>query len=98
MLSKYSARSVKREISRVLWDVWDPIGVKQLGGPRDEYEDYVNDVYELLASGASDEAIARHLHHIVTDTMGMDSAEVRHMFPTVAALREIRLPTSSHNE
>ncbi len=93
MFAKYT----KREISRVLWDVWDPIGVKELGGPRDEYEDYVNGVYELLVSGASDEAIARHLHYIVTETMGLSAADLRHMYPTVVALREIRLAEHAPN-
>lgn len=91
MLDKYEARKRKRQIADVLWTVWDPIGVRELGGPHDEYDGYVNGVYELLASGASDQNIAEHLHHIVSDRMGLTGASVSDMWPTVAALRQLRI-------
>jgi hypothetical protein len=94
MLDKYRARNVKREISRVLWDVWDPIGVNGQGAPRDEYDDYVNGVYELLITGASDDAIADHLQQIASEIMGLNGVRTEHMLPTVAALREIRMRES----
>jgi hypothetical protein len=68
------------------------LGAKELGGPRDEYDSYVNSVYELLATGASDNAIAEHLQQIVSDTMGLNGVRTEHM-PTVAALREIPIPS-----
>ncbi len=92
MFDKYQARTVKREISRVLWEVWDPIGVNPLGGPRDEYDSYVNDIYELLVSGADDFEIAQHLLRIVTDTMELSGANTEANRPTVTALRAIKLP------
>jgi hypothetical protein len=92
VFDKYQARAIKREISRVLWDVWDPIGVKALGGPRDEYDVYVNGVYILLVSGASDEILANHLLRIATEKMGLTGPTVDAMHPTVLALRTIELP------
>lgn len=93
MFDKYQARAVKREISRVLWEVWDPIGVNALGCPRDEYDSYVNGVYELLVSGADDTLLAEHLLRIVTDTMGLSGADTEAMRSTITALRAIKLPS-----
>lgn len=70
MIEKYTARGVKREISRVLWEVWDPIGVNQFPEARDEYESYVNDLYIALINGASDEELARQLFSIASEDMG----------------------------
>jgi hypothetical protein len=57
-MEKYAARRVKQEIDCVLWEVWNPIGVNRILNARGEYAMYVNSVFELLTSGASDEAIA----------------------------------------
>jgi hypothetical protein len=54
---------------------------------------YVNSVFELLTSGASDEAIAEHLLWIATDRMELGGPTIAHMGPTVAALRAIVLPS-----
>lgn len=91
-MEKYAARKVKQEIDRILWEVWDPIGVNQISPARDEYSMYVNGVFELLTSGASDDAIARHLLGIVSARMELSGSTIDHMRPTVAALRAISLP------
>jgi hypothetical protein len=93
MMEKYAARTVKQEIDRVLWEVWDPIGVNQFSDARDEYSSYVNGVFELLTSGASDESIAEHLLRITTERMELAGPTLAHMRPTVVALRTITLPS-----
>lgn len=92
-MEKYAARRIKQEIERVLWEVWDPIGVNQFSDARDEYSSYVNEVFELLTSGASDESIAEHLLRIATQRMGLASPTLAHMRLTLAALRTITLPS-----
>jgi hypothetical protein len=92
-MEKYTARRVKQEIDRVLWEVWDPIGVNRIANARGEYGMYVNGVFELLRSGASDESIAEHLLTIATDRMELAGPTIAHMRPTVAALRAITLPS-----
>jgi hypothetical protein len=92
-MEKYAAREVKHEIDRILWEVWDPIGVNEDPNARDEYSSYVNGVFELLVNGVSDDAIAAHLLAIVVDRMGIGGATVERMRLTVEALREIRLPS-----
>jgi hypothetical protein len=81
--------NTKHKISQVLWSVWDPIGVNSHPQCRDEYDSYVDGVYELLVSGASDDEIAGHLLHIASETMGLAGPTLEHMRPTVQALRKV---------
>ncbi len=92
-MEKYAARTVKHEIHRILWEVWDPIGVNQDPNARDEYSSYVGGVFELLVNHASDDAIAEHLRAIVVDRMALTRATAVQMLPTVKALRKINLPS-----
>jgi|SRR5271165_2779024 len=91
VIEKYQARALKQQIDRILWEVWDPIGVNTIA-PRDEYSSYVNRIFELLVSGATDDEIATHLYGIAADRMGLSGATVEAMRPTVAALRTIEIP------
>ncbi len=91
-MDKYAARRVKQEIDRILWEVWDPIGVNQETVARSEYNSYVNGIFELLVSGATDDAIAQHLLRIVNQRMELSGASLTDMRPTVQALRTITLP------
>jgi hypothetical protein len=77
-----------------LLEVWDPTGIRRLGGPDDEYDSYLTGIAGLLIRSASDEQIARHLCKIVSDSMGYDMATVEEMMPTVTALRRIQLPSA----
>ena len=82
---------VRAEISEVLWNVWDPIGLnKRADWPKDEYDGYVNAVYHLLISGSADVHIANHLLLIVQENMEIP-AKFDDMIPTVKALRQIKL-------
>ena len=92
-MEKYAARSLKQQIDRILWEVWDPIGINKFPDARDEYSAYVNDVFQLLTSGASDHDIAQHLLKIVHDRMELRAATFEDMRPAVSALRAIPLPS-----
>ena len=63
------AREIQAAIGRILWEEWDPIGMRG-SGPDDEYNAYVGGIYGLLARGADKAAIVDHLYRIETDTMG----------------------------
>lgn len=89
-MEKYAARRVKQEIDRVLWEVWDPIGVNKYPNARGEYRMYVNGVFELLTTGASDETITQHLIWITVDRMGLDTPGFS-LGQTLSALRAIAL-------
>ncbi|MEM6943242.1 MAG: hypothetical protein AAF565_05755, partial [Pseudomonadota bacterium] len=48
-------------VRRRLWEEWDPIGVRRLGGPSDEYENYAPAIASILARGRSAEAVVDNL-------------------------------------
>ena len=59
-------------VDTILWEDWDPIGVREMGGPSDEYQSYVPKVVALIASGASETELADHLDAIASDHIGID--------------------------
>ena len=50
-----------KEIDEILWNDWDPIGMKFNEGPRDEYESYLPSIFSLKIKGESIEIIASKL-------------------------------------
>ncbi|HTD39649.1 MAG TPA: hypothetical protein VK671_03445 [Mucilaginibacter sp.] len=60
-----------KAIDEILWEDWDPIGMKHFEGPRDEYESYVPSIFSLKINGESIESIALRLYEIETKRMGL---------------------------
>jgi len=79
-------------IRRVLLDVWDPIGIRNEPNAQDEYDSYIGGAFHLLATSATDEQIAGWLWRQAEETMGLSGARKEDMYPTVAALRQIKVP------
>jgi hypothetical protein len=90
MIEKQESRQIKREIRRILTQVWDPIGVKQESNAQDEYDSYLSDIFDLLTRRVSDDAIEDHLWNIITERMALP-AKKEDMKDTVIALRQIQL-------
>ena len=57
-------------IDYILWNEWDPIGINDIA-PRDEYQSYTPTIFELKNKGADKKLIAKTLHKIETETMGL---------------------------
>ena len=62
---------IYKKIDDILWYEWDPIGVKDFA-PRDEYQSYVPDLFNLKKSGADRNQIATALFRFETENMGME--------------------------
>ena len=62
---------IAERVSEILYHVWDPIGVSGVPQARDEYDSYVPLVVQMLMEGKKKEEIARHLHRIEGETMGL---------------------------
>lgn len=92
LIDKYESRRIRVQIRHVLLEVWDPIGVRNEPYAQDEYDGYIGEIYELLINEASDSQIAEYLFWVVHERMGLGSAEISGMIPTVQALRAIPLP------
>lgn len=58
-------------VKQTLWEDWDPIGVRQMGGPSDEYDSYAPTILRMLEAGATENELAAHLYLIATDQMDL---------------------------
>ena len=95
-IDKEESRAIRRQIRRVLMEVWDPIGVNGIPEAADEYDSYIGDFYELLVTRRPRQEIIDRLAYLEGDHMGLP--HLRHELPgkleTVAdALLSIPLPT-----
>jgi hypothetical protein len=66
--------ALREQVDRLLWEEWDPIGVRAMGGPDDEYRSYVGGVVQLLLDGADATRIADHLGRLRTQSMGLPAS------------------------
>jgi hypothetical protein len=85
------ARHIMNEIHDVLWLDWDPIGVRELGGPEDEYDSYIGGAYRLLAQGANADALIDYLYRIETDAMGGSLRDKNLLRPVAEKLLKINV-------
>ena len=93
-IDKDESQRIRTEIRRILLEVWDPIGIKDIPEAQDEYDCCLGDVLHLLMGKASDDEIADYLFSTATEHMGL-TVERLQMLPTAAALRNIELPENS---
>ena len=82
------SREILKQIHDVLWNDWDPIGVRG-DGPEDEYDGYIGGVYRLLATGAGKQALVDYLISIETGSMGLSPVEKRKREPVAKRLLEL---------
>ncbi|MDV3253358.1 hypothetical protein DevBK_18635 [Devosia sp. BK] len=62
-------------IKKILWEDWDPIGVREMGGPPDEYDAYAPVVLEMLEAGATETEIAQYLFWLTVEQIGLETRE-----------------------
>jgi hypothetical protein len=58
-------------VVRLLWTEWDPIGLREIDGPADEYECVADPVGERLREGASAAEIAAVLGSRASEHFGL---------------------------
>jgi hypothetical protein len=63
-------------VHRILWEEWDPIGVRQLvDWPDDEYDGYVWPVIAVVMKAEPVEIIADYLDWAATENMGLSGGD-----------------------
>jgi len=70
LLKNEEPTNLYESIDLILWNDWDPIGINDIA-PRDEYQSYTPTIFKLKTSGADSETIAKTLHKIETETIGV---------------------------
>ncbi len=93
MIEKYRSREIRSEIRRVLIELWDPIGVREVPEAQDEYNSYLGGVYELVTGGASADQVIDHLLSIERDRMGLSGRDKASLIPVARALLAINVRT-----
>jgi hypothetical protein len=86
-------------ISSVLFERWDPIGVRAQDErwPRDEYEGYAAGLLGLIDHAASDDVIAEHLARLEGAWMGIDPpSPLEHRLAVVTELRAVVRAVRKH--
>jgi hypothetical protein len=69
--AKRKKKKLWEEISRVLREEWDPIGINQPEEANDEYNGYIPSVYKLLLQNESAKIIVHRLNEHVRVNMGL---------------------------
>jgi hypothetical protein len=64
-------RSQRVVISELLYDEWDPIGMKAFNGPVQEYATYADVAAAMARNGANVDEIAEYLTDIARNHIGM---------------------------
>ena len=60
------------DIKRLLWEQWNPIGVRALEDwPSDEYDSYAMRIFSMLNGGASIGELTEYLLWAETENMGL---------------------------
>ncbi|MCZ8186041.1 MAG: hypothetical protein O9308_06635 [Beijerinckiaceae bacterium] len=87
--SKELWRRQRAKIRQILMDYWDPIGIRGLQGPEDEYDRYVGEIAAALRNNMPISKIEEFLRGVVTEHMGLsvDPANYSDLMPRLAALR-----------
>ncbi len=68
-------RRLYERVCKFLWEEWDPIGVKGLGSPDDEYDSYAAGLIRLVHSGADEKTVATQLAHIEEISIGLSHSQ-----------------------
>jgi hypothetical protein len=77
-------------IRDILWDHGDPIGMKHMSGPKDEYDGYLGKITSLLRSEAQDDEIQEYLQWVVFERMGLKVDRTDYAY-LIARLRQLNI-------
>lgn len=67
------------QIDEIIWKDWDPFGISKVGGTRDQYHEYLPDLFRLAQAGVPASEIAEYLHKVARDRMSRLSSPDDHM-------------------
>ena len=59
-------------IDKILWEIWDPIGINTNANIRNEYFGYVPLIFQKALTANNEEELAKTLFLIETERMGLD--------------------------
>jgi hypothetical protein len=84
-----SREAAEAAIERLLLERWASLAGTEEPAAHAEYAAYAHDVYNLLARGASDVQVERHLRRVETDELHHPELAARDLGPVLRALRDV---------
>ena len=85
-------------VRRLLWEEWDPMNLRQHGGPDDEYDSYVKTIVRLLHDGCDEHRMTQHLSQLESNAMGLKVRDEYHIKRVARLLIELYSPTNQKSE
>lgn len=64
-MANESYKGILNEVCKILFNEWDPIGIKDDGGPDNEYDTYASQVVGMLINGTTASEIQNYLDNAV---------------------------------
>lgn len=75
----FEKTELENRVHQILWRDWDPIGIRNCGGPDDEYDSYVPSIVKSLQDQNDKLTIAKLLHQHAAQNMGLNSQIEDHL-------------------
>ena len=70
---------LRKAVDQILWNDWDPKGLKGQEGAYDAYYSFINPIVGLLNEGKGLQELAQLLHHFAFDEMTLLSKPEDHL-------------------
>jgi hypothetical protein len=59
-------------VDDLFWNEWDPIGVNQLGGEKDEYSGYAVQIASMAWNNKDTQSMLDYMYKSASETMGLN--------------------------
>jgi len=86
MASKKQILRLSAAVRKILWEDWDPIGVRKFGGPDDEYDSYAGTITRFLIEGRDEYFLSQHLAQLESNAMGLSPPDPDQLRPIARKL------------
>jgi hypothetical protein len=82
--------AVRSQIREILLSDWDPSNASRSEWSRGEYDGYVDPLYDLIRSGATEDAVVEFLHERERESMCFPGLDTRRLRPVARKLLKLR--------
>jgi hypothetical protein len=82
-------RLICKEIQRILLKEWDPIGIQDIPHSQDEYDLYLDAIYEAIVTAKSERLLFNYIWMVERENMGL-SGDIKHTRAIAHKLFQLR--------
>lgn len=85
------AFAIQESIRQVLLERWDPIGIAEFTGCRDEYDSYIAPLYRILVGSRLENDLIESLRRIEKEEFGVGPSDARLLRPVAVELLQLKV-------